>query len=234
MIRQTEAPAATQNGQRAEPPALSAVETWVFDLDDTLYDPALRLFDQVNEKITAYVMRELRLDRDASLALRRTWYEEHGTTLAGLMAVHAIDPDPFLDEVHAIDLSAVAPDARLREALTALPGRKVIYTNGGRAHARGIAAALGLEDCFEGFFGVEDAGYAVKPHRHAFEAVFAAVGLTPARAAMIEDSQRNLTAPAAMGMATIWRPADPAEARQDHVHHVATDLATFLTETARG
>ncbi len=207
---------------------LAHVETWVFDMDNTLYAPSLRLFDQVSARITTYVMEALAVERAEAERLRALYWREHGTTLAGLMALHGVDPDPFLDYVHAIDLSAVAPDLALRDAIAALPGRKVVYTNGSRAHGRTLAAALGLSDCFAAFYGVEDAGYVVKPHHPAFEAVFARDGLDPRRAAMVEDDQRNLRVPAAMGMRAIWRPADPAEPREAHVHHVAHDLAAFL------
>jgi putative hydrolase of the HAD superfamily len=216
----------------AGPPALAEVETWVFDLDNTLYPPALRLFDQVNARMTAFVMRELGLARPEADALRARYWREHGTTLAGLMAADGVDPLPFLAEVHDIDLSAVAPDARLAAAIAALPGRKVIYTNGSRTHGARVAGALGLGGLFSAIYGIEDAGFAPKPRREAFERVFAADGLDPRRAAMIEDDQRNLVAPAAMGMAAIWRPADPAEAREPHVHHVAADLAAFLAAVA--
>lgn len=207
---------------------LAHVETWVFDMDNTLYCPSLRLFDQVSARITEYVMQTLAVERAEAERLRALYWREHGTTLAGLMALHGVAPDPFLDYVHAIDLSAVRHDDALRDAIAALPGRKVVYTNGSRAHGRTLAGALGLADCFAAFYGVEDAGYVVKPHRPAFEAVFARDGLDPRRAAMVEDDQRNLRVPAAMGMRAIWRPADPAEQPEPHVHHVARDLAGFL------
>jgi len=211
---------------------LAHVETWVFDMDNTLYPPELRLFDQVSARITGFVMRELRLERAEADALRARYFRDYGTTLAGLMAVHGLDPDPYLAEVHAIDLSGVAPDARLAGAIAALPGRKVIYTNGSRAHGLNIAQALGLASCFAAFYGVEDAGYVVKPHRPAFEAVFARDGLDPRRAAMVEDDQRNLRVPVEMGMRAIWRPVSADEARAPHVHHVAPDLADFLIRAA--
>ena len=31
------------------------VRHWVFDLDNTLYPPAIRLFDQIEAKMTAFV-----------------------------------------------------------------------------------------------------------------------------------------------------------------------------------
>jgi putative hydrolase of the HAD superfamily len=211
---------------------LDHVRVWVFDLDNTLYCPSVRLFDQVNAKITAYVVRALDVDEAEAAEIRSRYWREHGTTLAGLMAHHAVDPEHYLDDVHAIDLSAVAPDHALRAAIDALPGRKVIYTNGSRGHGRGVAAALGLSDCFEAIYGVEDAGYAPKPRAEAFARVFGRIGFDPAQAAMVEDDQRNLEVPARLGMATIWRPADPDEPQAAHVRHVARDLAAFLREAA--
>lgn len=209
--------------------ALAHVETWVFDLDNTLYPPAARLFDQVNGKITGFVMRELALDEAAANALRARYYHEYGTTLAGLMAVDGVPPDAYLDEVHEIDLTALAPDLALRDAITALPGRKIVYTNGSRLHAERVTGALGLAACFEALYGVEDAGYRPKPRAEAFARVFEQDGLAPARAAMIEDDQRNLRAPAALGMATIWATDCDAAEAEPHVRHVTADLAAFLS-----
>lgn len=206
------------------------VTTWVFDLDNTLYPHSLRLFDQVNAKITAFVMRTLAVDEDEAQRLRALYWREHGTTLAGLMAHHALDPEPFLDDVHDIDLAAVQPDTRLAAAIAALPGRKIVYTNGSRRHAERVSGALGLRPLFDALYGVEDAGYTPKPHRAAFERVFAADGFEPARAAMVEDDQRNLAVPAAMGLATIWHPGAQTDPPAPHVHHVAVDLAAFLSE----
>jgi putative hydrolase of the HAD superfamily len=207
---------------------LAGVRVWVFDLDNTLYCPSLRLFDHVNARITAYVRRALGVPEAEAEALRGRWWREHGTTLAGLMANHDVDPEHYLDDVHAIDLSAIAPDHALRDAIDALPGRKVIYTNGSRGHGRGVSAALGLGGCLEAIYGVEDAGYVPKPKAEAFARVFGLIGFDPAEAAMIEDDQRNLEVPARLGMATIWRPADADEPQAAHVRHVAHDLAAFL------
>ena len=209
-------------------PALGAVETWVFDLDDTLYPPGLGLFDQVLARITGFIMRELALDHAAATELRLRYRREHGTSLAGLMARHRVDPEAFLEDVHAIDLSALKADPRLDAALARLPGRRVVYTNGSRAHAERVTRALGVRERFAALYGIEDGGFAPKPRREAFARVFAADGLTPARAAMIEDDQRNLEIPHALGMATIWAPKDPSEAAAPHVGHVARGLADFL------
>jgi putative hydrolase of the HAD superfamily len=220
--------------ERPPPPgAFAHVETWVFDLDNTLYHPSLRLFDQVNARMTAYVMQALGVGRAEADALRARYWREHGTTLAGLMLHHGLDPDPYLADVHAIDLSAVKPDPRLPGAIAALQGRKVIYTNGSRAHGRSVSAALGLSGLFEAVYGIEDAGYRPKPLAEAFDRVFAVVGLDPARAAMVEDDARNLVEPARLGMATVWRPGPEDGAAPPHVDWIAHDLAEFLSHAAR-
>ena len=206
---------------------VTAVRTWVFDLDNTLYPPEARLFDQVNARITAHVMRALGVAAAEAEALRARYWREHGTTLAGLMAHHGIDPEAYLEDVHEIDLSPLSPDPALAAAIARLPGRKIVYTNGSRGHGRRITAALGLS--FDAIYGVEDAGFAPKPRREAFERVFAADGLDASGAAMVEDDQRNLRAPVEMGMVAIWRPARPDEAPEPHVHFIARDLAAFLS-----
>jgi len=206
--------------------AFAHVATWVFDLDNTLYPPSVRLFDQIEARMTAYVMRTVGLDRADADALRRDYWHRYGTTLAGLMAEHGLDPEPYLEEVHAIDLSVLAAADGLRPAIEALPGRKIVYTNGSRRHARRVSDALGLGGAFDALYGFEDAGFVPKPAPEAFAAVFAADGLDAARAAMFEDDPRNLLVPHELGMRTVLvGPHDPP----DHVHHRTDDLADFLT-----
>lgn len=210
--------------------AFTHVEYWVFDLDNTLYPPQARLFDQIERLMADFVMRELEVDEETAQALRRKYWKEYGTTLAGLMHVHNIDPDPYLHEVHQLDLSPieVAPD--LRAAISALPGRKIIYTNGSRAHGERVSNARGLAGVFDAIYGVEDAGYSPKPDLLAFQKIFNADGLNTERAAMFEDDIRNLAIPHQMGMKTVL--VGPAESAP-HIHHQTDDLAVFLTQLVR-
>jgi putative hydrolase of the HAD superfamily len=202
------------------------VETWVFDLDNTLYPPEMALFDQVNARMTDYVMRVAGVDAVEADRLRHSWWRDHGTTLAGLMLHHRIDPDPYLDEVHEIDFTVLSPDPGLAAGIAALPGRRIVYTNGSAPYAARVLAARGLSDLFDAVYGVEHAGYRPKPARAAFDAVFAADGLDPARAAMFEDDPRNLAAPHAMGMRTVHVAPEPEPAA--HIHHHTDDLTGFL------
>jgi putative hydrolase of the HAD superfamily len=205
--------------------AFAHVETWVFDLDNTLYPPAVRLFDQIERRMTAYVMRALGVPRAEADALRGRYWRSYGTTLAGLMREHGLDPAPYLEQVHDIDLTRVPSAPALCAALGGLRGRKVVYTNGSREHARRVTRAIGLEGCFDALYGFEDAAYVPKPEEVAFATVFALDGLVAVRAAMFEDDHRNLEVPHRLGMRTVL--VGPA-ASHPHVHHQTDDLVVFL------
>lgn len=205
------------------------VETWVFDLDNTLYPPTIRLFDQIERRMTAYVMQALGVEEAEASRLRDVYWRRYGTTLAGLMHEHGLDPEPYLEHVHDIDLALVAPAPELARAIGALPGRKLVYTNGSRAHARNVTAALGLSGAFDGLYGYEDAGYRPKPDAEAFATVFAIARLAPERGAMFEDDIRNLRVPHGLGMRTVL--VGPGELAA-HVDHRVDDLTAFLVELA--
>ncbi len=205
--------------------AFTHVRTWVFDLDNTLYPPAMRLFDQIEARMVTYLVRELGVSADDANSLRRQYWADYGTTLAGLMHVHGVDPDPFLEEVHDIDFDVLAPDPSLAAAISGLPGRKIIYTNGCAPYARNVIAACGLDGLFDAIYGVEHASYVPKPNTHAFTQVFTKDGLAPEEAAMFEDEARNLQAPHALGMRTVL--VGP-EQTAPHIHHQTEDLTGFL------
>ena len=175
----------------------------MFDLDETLYPPQLALFDQIDVKMTEFVMAELGLDRARADQLRFEYYKDHGTTLAGLMEKHGMEPHPFLDHVHDIDLRHVEPDHKLAAAIDALPGRKIVYTNGSRGHAERVTKARGIDHLFDEMFGVEHAAFIPKPDRRAFEMIFEKAAISPAETSFFEDTAKNLREPAAMGFATV-------------------------------
>lgn len=206
----------------------SHVTTWVFDLDNTLYPPKMRLFDQIEARMVSYVMNALGVDRDEADRLRRHYWHEYGTTLAGLMAEHDLDPEPFMVDVHDVDFSILSPDPALRQRINQLPGRKIIYTNGSAPYAGNVLAARGLDGLFDDIFGVEHAGYRPKPEAAAFEKVFARARLDPTRAAMFEDEARNLAVPHALGLRTIH--VAPAHEPAAHIHHHTDDLSGFLAQ----
>ncbi len=206
--------------------AFTHIRTWVFDLDNTLYPPSARLFDQISARMTHWVMRNLALEQPEADALRRDYWARHGTTLAGLMAEHGVDPAGFLAEVHDIDLAILSVDSALAAAISSLPGRRIVHTNADREYAGRVLAARGLGGLFDAVYGVEETGFVPKPAAAAFARVIAADGYDPATAAMFEDEARNLAVPHALGMRTIH--VAPERETAEHVGHWTPDLAAFL------
>ena len=202
------------------------VRAWVFDLDHTLYPPAARLFAQIEARMRVWVARTLGVDEAEADRLRKDYWARYGTTLAGLMAEHDIDPEPYLLDVHDIDFGSLAPDPALAEAIRALPGRRIVYTNGSKPYAERVLAARGLSGSFDAIYGIEHAGYRPKPEQAAFEAIFALDALPATRGAMFEDDPRNLAAPHALGMRTVLVGDERLDA--EHIHHHTDDLTGFL------
>jgi putative hydrolase of the HAD superfamily len=220
-------------------------DAWVFDLDNTLYPADTRLFAQVDQRMGEFIARYLGVPFTYARHLQKSYYRQFGTTLTGLMKVHRMDPKPFLDYVHDLDLSGLTAHPRLAAAIAALPGRKLIFTNGSRAHAERIAGKLGLLDLFEDIFDIVAADYVPKPTPACYDAFLKAHGVAAPGAAMFEDMPHNLEAPHALGMTTVLVRSDANEdhpvqkemrrwvAPPAHVHHMTFDLAEFLEQVAR-
>lgn len=224
-------------------PDPAMIGAWVFDLDNTLYPAHCRLFAQVEVRIRDYVARYLDLAPDAAFRLQKTYFREHGTTLRGMMSRHSMDPAPFLEYVHDIDLSAVRPDPALDAALGRLEGRKIVFTNGTSAHARRVMERVGVTRHFEAVFDIADAGYVPKPEPRVYDALVRRMGIEARTSAMVEDIARNLVPAAEIGMTTIWvrggadRPDDGLAAPDADVlaavDHVVDDLASWLMDLTR-
>lgn len=222
--------------------ALRARRTWVFDLDNTLYPASCDLFAQIDVRMTTFVSDYLDMDRTAARALQKQYYRDHGTTLAGMMRHHQMDPAGFLAFVHDLDHSPLPVDGRLRAALTGLPGRKYVLTNGSKGHAEGVTRAMQIHDLFDGMFGIEEMNYTPKPHQDAFDGFVSAHDVDPHDAVFFEDLPRNLAPAHAMGFATVlvhsdkdWshepegaRPAGPETSQGPHIDHATDDLTAFL------
>lgn len=219
---------------RKDPARLRAAETWIFDLDNTLYPASTNLFGQVDVRIGKFIADLLDLDPVAARTLQKRYFREYGTSLRGLMECHGVDPEAYMSFVHDIDVTAVAPSPALDEALTRLDGRKIIFTNGSVAHAERVTDRLGVARHFEAIFDIAAADYVPKPQPAVYDQLVDRHEIEPRRAVMVEDIARNLVPAAAMGMVTVWVRngsrwgADGAEG--DHVHHVIDDLADWLVE----
>jgi putative hydrolase of the HAD superfamily len=200
----------------------ASIEAWVFDLDNTLYSTPL-LYDAVGERMTAYIARALAISDAEALVLRERYFDDYGATVVGLSRHHAMDAHDFLAHVHDVDYSVLDPDPELGALIEQLPGRKIVFTNGGGGHGQRALAQLAIAHCFELVFDIEAAGLAPKPQHAAYERLIAACGIDPAKSALIEDSARNLEPARALGFATVL-----VGAQSPHADHAAPDAKAFL------
>src|SRR5690242_16821095 len=223
----------------------SHVDTWVFDLDNTLYPHHLNLWQQVDERIREFVAKFLDVSREEAFRVQKDYYRRYGTSMRGLMTEHGLKPDDFLDFVHEIDHSPLEPNPALGAAIEKLSGRKLILTNGTRKHAGAVMARLAIDHHFEDVFDIIAAELEPKPSPQTYDRFLAAHGVDPTRAAMFEDLARNLAVPHALGMTTVlvvpqgtrdvFRESWELEGRDaPHVDHVTDDLVRFLEEISTG
>lgn len=211
---------------------------WVFDLDNTLYPSTIDLFSQIDERMRGFISTFLGLDLEEAYRLQKQYFHEFGTSLRGLMNNHAIDPAPFLEHVHDIDVSVLSPNPALEAALTALPGRKIIFTNASVHHAERVLNQLGVSHHFADIFDIIDAGYRPKPEPEIYRSVVARFGLDPRASVMVEDMARNLGPAAALGMTTVWIRSLPEHGAEgadfSHVDHIVDDLPDWLSAVVEG
>jgi putative hydrolase of the HAD superfamily len=211
------------------------VDTWIFDLDNTLYPASCRLFDQMHVRMSDFIRDTFNVDEAEALRRRRDYYLKYGTTLRGLMLEHDMQPAAFLDYVHDIDYSAVPRLENLSTAIKALPGRKLIFTNGTTGHANRVMKRLGVENHFEAVFDIVDSDYIPKPDRAPYDKFKARHAVDPTHAAFFEDIAQNLEAPHDMGMTTVLITSDnqtaqpePDAKQKSYVHHITDNLTEFL------
>jgi len=225
------APAATRD--------FADTTAWIFDLDNTLYPAHCNLFAEVDRRMGKFIAECLGVPFEQARHLQKSYYRQFGTTLSGLMQVHKLDPQPFLDYVHDIDLSAVPELPKLAEAMASLPGRKLIFTNGSRRHAERVAEKLGVLHLFEDICDIAACEYVAKPSAEAFDRMVKRHGVAAREAAMFEDMPHNLEAPHALGMVTVLVHSDyldhPAQLLMRnwrelpaHIHYATDCLTTFL------
>lgn len=218
---------------------LAHVDTWLFDLDNTLYPATSSLFPQIDARMKAFIAEYLGLPPDEAYRLQKAYYHKYGTTLRGLMLEHGLEPDAFLDFVHDIDHGVLDYDRALDDALNVLPGRKLVFTNGSERHAERVLDRLSLAHHFDGIFDICAADYIPKPQPETYQKMVETFGVAPARAAFFEDSQINLKPAEAIGMTTVLVRAGPDHAPRhadpddlSHCHHITDDLAAWLRDVA--
>lgn len=225
----------------AQPRSFEQTQIWIFDLDNTLYPAECNLFAEVDTRMGEFIAKFLGVPFAHARHLQKSYYRQFGTTLAGLMRVHKMDPNDFLSYVHDIDLSVVQAAPALRSAIAALPGRKLIYTNGSRRHAERVAEKLGILGEFEDICDIIACEYVPKPEAEAFDRMIRRHGVAASEAAMFEDMPHNLEVPHTLGMTTVLVHSayldHPVQleierwtALPQHIHHMTRDLSDFLVD----
>lgn len=235
-------PSSDRRSDTSSAGSFDRTRVWVFDLDNTLYPAESNLFAQMDIKMQEYIARYLGVPQAYARHLQKNYYRQFGTTLAGLMQVHRMQPDAFLEYVHDLDLSSVPESPELADAIEKLPGRKLIFTAGSRRHAENVAGKLGVLHLFEDIMDIVDTGFVPKEQAEAFNTFLKRHDVDAASAAMFEDMPHNLVAPHELGMATVLvyckKTNHPVQQKirswsepPEHVHHMTDDLGGFLHDT---
>ena len=228
--------AETGMAERGPAPDFRHIRSWIFDLDNTLYRADNGIFAQIEARMTDYVMGFLKLEREAAYARQKELYRRYGTTLNGLMQEHGAGPEDYLQYVHDIDLSSLAPDSELAAAIAKLPGRRFVFTNGCRDHAGRILERLGMTQLFDEIWDIRTMAFQPKPDRAAYDSVVAASGVACGEAAMFDDIARNLVPAACLGMTTVWLKNEAhwgkhgplMDVAPGDIHHQTDNLTQFL------
>ncbi len=216
---------------------LTHIDTWLFDMDNTLYPASANLFARIDERMGQFIAEELNVSRTEAHRIQKQFFHAHGTTLRGLMDGHGVEPQRFLDFVHDIEMDILAEDPRVVDGIAALPGRKLVFTNGDAAYAEKVLTRLGLGQSFEAIHDIHAMNYRPKPEPGVYTQMCETLGIVPARSVFVEDMARNLAPAKALGMTTVWidngSEAGGLHADMDSVDLVIKDLGDWLADITK-
>ena len=212
------------------------INTWIFDLDNTLYSADSGIFQQVHKLMGEFISKNLKMDMIEAKKLQSKYYKQHGTTLRGLMDNHGVEPDYFLDEVHKLDYSIVGPDEILNKELEKIQGRKIIYTNANKKHVVDVLERINLANFFDEIFDIKMANYIPKPEIRPYEQIIDIFNINPSSSAMFDDIAKNLVPAKKVGFTPVWVDAgyenfsDDIQASKDYLDYSTRNLSSFLKD----
>ena len=212
------------------------INTWIFDLDNTLYSADSGIFQQVHKLMGEFISKNLKMDMVEAKKLQSKYYKQHGTTLRGLMDNHGVEPDYFLDEVHKLDYSIVGPDEILNKELEKIQGRKIIYTNANKKHVVDVLERINLANFFDEIFDIKMANYIPKPEIKPYEQIINIFNINPSSSAMFDDIAKNLVPAKKVGFTPVWVDAgyenfsDDIQASKDYLDYSTRNLSSFLKD----
>ena len=212
------------------------IDTWIFDLDNTLYSADSGIFQQVHNLMGKFVSNYLNIEITEAKELQKKYYKQHGTTLRGMMDYHGVDPDHFLDEVHRLDYSIIGPNKLLNKELEKLQGRKIIYTNANRQHANDVLKKLELTHMFKEIFDIKNANYIPKPEITPYQQIIKNFNIDTSSAIMFDDIAKNLVPAKNVGFTSVWVDAgyenfsDDIASSKQYLDYETKNISNFLNQ----
>ncbi len=217
-----------------------SINTWIFDLDNTLYSADSGIFQQVHRLMGEFISKNLNIDLTEAKKLQSKYYKQHGTTLRGMIDNHGTNPDYFLEEVHKLDYSIVGPNDLLNKELKKLEGRKIIYTNANKKHAIDVLERINLTNFFDEIFDIKMANYIPKPEIKPYQQIIELFNINPKSSAMFDDIARNLVPAKKVGFTPVWIDAgyenfsDDIKSSKNYLDYETRDLSLFLKDINDG
>ena len=213
---------------------LTKIKYWLFDLDNTLYSGDTKVFDQVDKKMSAFISDKLKINIEEAKKIQKKYFHEYNTTLNGMIKNHKIDANEFLEFVHDVDLSFLKPDKPLKNEISKLTGKKIIFTNGSKAHAKNVTKRIGIDELFDGVFDIVESDFIPKPSIEPYKKIIENYKIEPQYCIFFEDIARNLKPAYELGMKTVWIKNDEPWAAEfsdaDFINYKTSNLANFLKE----
>ena len=120
------------------------------------------------------------------------------------------------------------------EEIKKLEGKKIIFTNGSRAHAENVTKRIGIDKLFDGIFDIRDSEFIPKPSKEPYKKIVENYKIEPQYCIFFEDIARNLKPAYELGMKTVWIKNDEPWAAKysdsDFINYKTDSLAKFLKE----
>jgi putative hydrolase of the HAD superfamily len=213
---------------------LSKIKFWLFDLDNTLYSGDTKVFDQVDKKMSKFISEKLKVSLEEAKKIQKNYFHEYNTTLNGMIKNHDINANEFLEFVHDVDLEFLKKDEPLKTEIEKLKGKKIIFTNGSKAHASNVTSRIGIEQLFDGVFDIVDSDFYPKPSIEPYKKIIENYKIEPEYCIFFEDIARNLKPAYELGMKTVWiennEPWAAKFSNEEFVNYKTGSLTKFLKE----
>jgi len=213
---------------------LAKIKYWLFDLDNTLYSGQTKVFDQVDKKMSSFISKKLNVGLEEAKKIQKDYFHKYSTTLTGMIKHHKINADEFLEFVHDVDLGFLKEDKGLENEISKIKGKKIIFTNGSKAHATNVTKKIGIDKLFDGVFDIVESNFIPKPSIEAYKMLIEKYKIEPQYCILVEDIARNLKPAYELGMKTVWikneEPWAAEFSNESFINYRTENLTNFLKE----